>query len=136
VANAEAVIERFRAILDWPDEPDLEYVEGDGQRSIVIKPMNGLSGAWELVQPTRPDSRAGQALERHGEGPWSIRVGVFGLDAKLGDLESRGTRWSDIADGPGGARRVAVNRWDLHGIPIELEDMPVVYRGVSQGRLS
>ena len=134
VKSAQAVIDRFQGMLDWPEEGDLEYFEGDGQRSIVIKPMNGLSAVWEFVEPTRPDSRAGQVLERYGEGPWSIRIGVHGLDAKLGDLESRGTRWSEIGEGPKGVRRVAVNRWDLRGIPIELEEMPVVYRGISQGR--
>ena len=55
---------------------------------------------------------------------------------KLGDLKSRGTRWEDIGSAPDGVRRVALNRWDLHGIPIELEEMPVVYRGVGQGRMA
>jgi hypothetical protein len=59
---------------------------------------------------------------------------VFGLDAKLADLDARGTRWRRVEEGPKGAPRVEVSRWDLHGIPIELEDMPVVYRGVGQGR--
>jgi hypothetical protein len=134
VKSTQAVIERFRWMLDWPADDDVQYVEGDGQRSIIIKPINGLSAVWEFVEPTRPDSRAARVLERYGEGPWSIRLGVFGLDAKLADLQSRGTRWRQIAEGPRGVRRVAVNRWDMHGIPFELEDMPVVYRGVGQGR--
>jgi hypothetical protein len=134
VANADAVIDRFRWMLDWPEEGDVEYVEGDGYRSIVLKPMNGLSSVWEFVQPTRPDSRAAKVLDHYGEGPWAIRLGVFGLDAKLADLEARGTRWRDVEEGAKGVRRVEVSRWDLHGIAIELEDMPVVYRGVGQGR--
>ena len=134
VKSAEAVIDRFQWMLDWPEEDDLEYFEGDGQRSIIVKPMNGLSAVWEFVEPTRRDSRAGQILERYGEGPWSIRIGVHGIDAKLADLEARGTRWSEIGEGPKGVRRVAVNRWDLRGIPIELEERPVVYRGSNPGR--
>jgi hypothetical protein len=134
VKSAQSVIDRFRWMLDWPEEGDIEYVEGEGQRSIIIKPANGLSAVWEFVEPTGPDSRAGKMLERFGEGPWTIRLGVFGLDEVLDDLDSRGTRWRDLEDGPKGVRRVQVNRYDIHGIPIELENMPVVYRGVGQGR--
>jgi hypothetical protein len=134
-ANAEAVIERFRAMLDWPDEEDLEFVDGDGQRSIIIKPLNGLSAVWEIVEPTRPDSRAGEVMASYGAGAWANRLGVYGLDAKLADLDSRGTRWKDIAPGPKGERRVAVSRHDLHGLTFELEDMPVVYRGEGAGRV-
>jgi hypothetical protein len=134
VTSADGVIDRLRAIVDWPDEEDLSYVDGDGHRSIVIRPNNGLSAVWEMVQPTRPDSRAGRALARYGEGPWTIRVGVAGLDAKLDDLERRGTRWKPIEDGPGG-RRVALSRGDLRGVSLELEDLPVVFRGVGGGRM-
>jgi hypothetical protein len=129
VTSAEAVIERFREMLDWPDEDDLEWVDGDGQRSVIIKPLNGLSAVWEIVEPTRPDSRAGQVMARWGAGPWANRVGVFDLDAKLGDLEARGTRWTELAPSPHGASRVLLNRHDLRGVTIELEDLPVVYRG-------
>ncbi len=73
-------------------------------------------------------------LERFGEGPWAIRLGVFGLEAKLEDLDRRETRWRDIAPGPTGSRRVELNRYDLHGVAFELEDLPVVYRGIGQGR--
>jgi hypothetical protein len=59
---------------------------------------------------------------------------VFGLDEKLADLDARGTGWQWIDDGPQG-RRVALNRWNLRGVPIEMEDMPVVYRGEGGGRL-
>jgi hypothetical protein len=134
VRSANAIIDRYRWMMDWPQEGDLTVVEGDGQRSVVFKPRNRLSAVWELVEPTRPDSRAGKFLERYGEGPWAIRLGVFGLDAKLADLEARGTRWTELPPAPSGARRVALNRWDLHGIPFEVEDLPVVYRGIGQGR--
>ena len=109
VASADAVIERFRAMLDWPEEDDVEVVEGDGYRSLVILPNNRLSVVWEMVEPTREDSRAGLALAKYGKGPWTIRLGVFGLDDKLDDLEKRGTRWTAIEDGPAG-RRVALSR--------------------------
>ena len=134
VTSAQAVVDRFRAMVDWPEEGDVEHSEGDGYRSVVVKPRNALSAVWEFVEPTRVDSRAHKVLSRYGEGPWSIRLGVFGLEAKLADLDARGTRWRDVEDGPMGRRRVEVSRWDLHGIQFELEDMPVVYRGVGQGR--
>jgi hypothetical protein len=135
VENAEAVIERFRFMLDWPDDEDIEIVEGDGQRSIILKPLNGLSAVWELVEPTRRDSRAGQVLENYGAGAWVNRIGVFGLDAKLGDLEARSTRWTEVDPGPNGERRVAIRPSDLHGLSLELEDMTVVYRGEGAGRV-
>jgi hypothetical protein len=135
VENAEAIIDRFRSMLDWPDEEDVDIVDGDGQRSLILKPLNGLSAVWELVQPTRSDSRAGQVLQRYGAGAWVNRLGVFGLDALLGDLEARGTRWADVGPGPKGQRRVALNPGDLHGLSLELEDMPVVFRGVGAGRV-
>jgi hypothetical protein len=134
-SSAEAVIERFREMLDWPDEEDLEFVEGDGQRSVIIKPLNGLSAVWEIVEPIRADSRAGEVMARWGAGPWANRIGVFGLDTKLGDLNTRGTRWMEIPPGPKGERRVAINRHDLRGVTLELEDMPVVYRGEGAGRV-
>ena len=134
VRNVQAVVDRYRWMLDWPGESDVEYVDGDGQRSVVVKPVNGLSAVWELIGPTAPDSRAARMLDRFGEGPWAIRLGVFGIDAKLEDLNRRGTRWREIAPGPDGARRIEINRYDVHGVPFELEDMPVVYRGIGQGR--
>lgn len=134
VASTQAVIDRLRAIVDWPQERDLEMVEGDGYRSIVVKSKNQLSAVWEFVEPTRPGSRAGEVLAQYGAGPWSIRLGVFGLDTKLADLDARGTRWREIEASSTGARRAEISRWDLHGIQFELEDMPVVYRGVGQGR--
>jgi hypothetical protein len=134
VRSAAAVIDRYRWMLDFPEEADVEYVEGDGQRSTIFKPINGLSAVWELIEPTRADSRAARMLDRFGEGPWAIRLGVFGLDAKLEDLDRRATRWRDIGPGPTGARRVELNRYDLHGVAFELEDLPVVYRGIGQGR--
>jgi hypothetical protein len=134
VRNAQAIVDRYRWMLDWPDEGDIEYVEGDGQRSIVFTPINALSAVWELVEPTRPDSRAATMLDHYGEGPWAIRLGVYGLDAKLADLDRRRTRWREIAPGPKGARRIELNRHDLHGVAFELEDLPTVYRGIGQGR--
>lgn len=134
VRSAQRIVDRYRWMLDWPEEGDLDFVDGDGQRSIVFRPNNALSAVWELVEPTRPDSRAGRMLERFDEGPWAIRLGVFGLDAKLEDLDRRGTRWREIAPAPSGARRVELNRYDLHGVAFELEDLPVVHRGVGHGR--
>jgi hypothetical protein len=136
VPSAEAVIERLRAILDWPDEEDVEWVDGDGQRSAVIRPLNQLSATWEIVEPANPGSRAGQVLARWGAGPWANRIGVFGLEAKLADLDRRGTRWTEIAPGGGGERRVALSRADLRGLTVELEDMRVVHRGEGAGRVA
>jgi hypothetical protein len=134
VQSAQRIVDRYRWMLDWPQDGDLDYVEGDGQRSIVFRPNNPLSAVWELVEPTRPDSRAALMLERFGEGPWAIRLGVFGVDAKLEDLDRRGTGWREIGPAPSGARRVQLNRYDLHGVAFELEDLPVVHRGVGHGR--
>ena len=134
VRSADAVIDRLRFMLDWPEEEHLDVRECEGYRSVSIKPMNGLSAVWELIEPTDPRGRAGKMLERYGEGAWTIRIGVFGLDEKLADLDARGTGWKWIDDGPNG-RRVALNRWDLRGVPIEMEDMPVVYRGEGGKRL-
>jgi hypothetical protein len=122
-------------MLDWPDEEDVDIVEGDSQRSVVLKPLNGLSAVWELVEPTTKDSRAGQVLENWGAGAWVNRLGVFGLDAKLGELEAKGVRWTEVASGPKGERRVALNRFDLRGMSLELEDLPVVYGGEGGGRV-
>ena len=128
VENLDAILDRLRAMLDWPDEDCIARREGDGFRSCMLLPRNGLSAVWELVEPTRADSRAGRDLARYGPGAWSVRIGVFGLDEKLEDLSRRGTRWLPIEGGPLG-NRVAVNRWDLRGMSIELEELPVVYRG-------
>jgi hypothetical protein len=132
--SVEAIIERLRAIVDWPEDEHLEYVDGDGYRSIIIKPNHPLSAVWELVEPTRADSRAGKALAKYGPGVWSTRLGVYGLDAKLDDLDKRGTGWERIA-ARSDAERVALNRWDLRGLTLELEDMPVVLRGEGAGRV-
>jgi hypothetical protein len=135
VRSADAVIDRLRFMLDWPEEEHLDVRDGEGYRAVSVKPMNGLSAVWELIEPTDPLGRPGKVLERYGEGPWTIRIGVFGLDEKLADLDARRTGWKWIDDGPSG-RRVALNRWNLRGVPIEMEDMPVVYRGEGGKRLS
>ncbi len=129
VTSADAVIDRFQAMLDWPEEGDIEIVETSGQRSVIIKPINQLSAVWEFVEPKRKDSRAGQALLGYGAGPWTNRLGVFGLDEKLAELDDLGVRWTEIDRGSSGAKRVELNRLDVHGMGFELEDMPIVYRG-------
>lgn len=128
VENIDAILDRLRAMLDWPAEDRIERREGDGFRTCTLLPRNGLSAVWELVEPTRADSRAGRDFARYGSGPWSVRIGVFGLDETLEDLSRRGTRWQPIEAGSLG-NRVVVNRWDLRGMSIELEELPVVYRG-------
>ena len=130
--SAEAVIDRLRAIMDWPEEGDLGFIEGDDYRSIVVKPNHPLSAVWEIVEPTKPGGRAAAALARYGSGVWSTRLGVYGLDAKLDDLDKRHTGWERIEDGPEGAR-VEINRWDLRGPGVELQDLPVVLRGTGAG---
>jgi hypothetical protein len=129
VSNADAVIDRLRAICDFPEDDQLEYAEGDGYRSIIVKPNHPLSAVWELLEPTDGENRAGEALAQYGPGVWTVRIGVFGLGAKLDDLDKRGTRWTAVEDSPSGDKRVALNRWDLRGLTIELEDLPVVHRG-------
>jgi hypothetical protein len=129
VQSAAATIERLRAICDFPDDDQLEYVDGDGYRSIVIKPNHPLSAVWELLEPAGEDSRSGQAMADYGPGVWTVRLGVFGLGAKLDDLDKRATRWKYVEDSPEGRKRVAVSRWDLRGLTIELEELPFVHRG-------
>jgi hypothetical protein len=129
VQSAAATIDRLRAICDFPDDDQLEYVDGDGYRSIVIKPNHPLSAVWELLEPAGGDSRSGQALANYGPGVWTVRLGVSGLGAKLDDLNRRGTRWQYVESSPEGQKRVAVSRYDLRGLTIELEELPIVHRG-------
>ena len=60
VESADAVIDRFRYMLDWPEEGDIEIVETEDQRSVIIKPINKLSAVWEFVEPKRRDGRGRQ----------------------------------------------------------------------------
>lgn len=131
--SIERILDRLRFIVDWPDEGDVELTAGDGFRSAIIRTSHPLSAVFELVEPTRPDSAAGIALDQYGPGPWANRLGVFDLEAKLDDLEKRGTRWERLDDGPSG-RWVELNRWDLRGLNFHLEEMPVVVRGEGGGR--
>ena len=134
--SADAIIDRFQWMLDWPEEGSIEVVETEDQRSVIIKPINELSAVWEFVEPKDKNGRAGTTLADHGSGPWSIRLGVFGLTEKLAELDELGVRWSEIHGGLSGTKRVELNRWDMHGITFELEDLPIVYRGEGAYRVA
>jgi hypothetical protein len=135
VKSADAIIDRFQAMLDWPEEGDIEIHETADQRSVIIKPINQLSAVWEFVEPKRKEGRAGTVLREYGAGPWTNRLAVFGLDEKLAELDEVGVRWTEIDGGPSASKRVELNRLDLHGASFELEDLPVAYRGVGAHRV-
>lgn len=128
VASINKVLDRMRTVLDWPEEGSLEFRDGDGYKSCVMKPLNPFSAVWELIEPTSEESEAGRVMARYGEGPWRNRLGVYGLEEWLEQVGKRGVGWDWIDDGPSG-HRARLNRWDLRGASFEVEDLPVVYRG-------
>ncbi|TAK37090.1 MAG: hypothetical protein EPO21_00420 [Chloroflexota bacterium] len=123
VSDIEQVLESLRGTLDWPSERGVTFGSGVGYRRALIKDFAvPTSAALELLQPTSDHGRIGQYFAAYGPGPYSVRIGVRGLDAKLEDLWARGTRWSWV-DPIDGRARVEVNPADVGGVLIEFEEL-------------
>jgi hypothetical protein len=116
VDDVEATLDRVRACLGW--DGGAEVVDGRHGPTAFLAPSDPLSATLELVRPTQ----VGLLLdfyERYGAGPYSIRLGVNGLDAALADLAGRGTRYrrdGDIA---------TVDPDQLEGLVVELTTQPM-----------
>jgi hypothetical protein len=111
VDDVGAALDRVRACLGW--DGGAEVVEGRHGPTAVFVPSDPLSAVLELVRPTKPGLLL-DFYERRGAGPYAFRLGVNGLDARLADLQRRGTDYSvdgDIA---------TVDPTQLEGLVVEL----------------
>jgi hypothetical protein len=111
VDDVAASLDRIRAVLGW--DGGAEVVDGPHGPTATLRPSEPASAALELVRP----SRTGPTLDfydRHGAGPYGIRLGVHGLDAALRALDGRGTRYTRDAG------VATVDPGELDGAVVEL----------------
>jgi hypothetical protein len=114
VDDVQATLDRVRVCLGW--DGDAEIVDGRHGPTAVLRPSSPLSATLELVHPTKPGLLL-DFYERSGWGPYSIRLGVNGLDAALADLDRRGTGYSRDSD------VATVDPDQLEGLVVELADV-------------
>jgi hypothetical protein len=114
VEDVPWTLERMEASLGW--NGGAEVVDGAYGPTAVIRPTLDTSAVLELVQPTRPGPPL-DFFQRYGAGPYSIRLGVHGLDVALADLTRRGTAFR--LDG----EVATVDPAALDGAVVELADV-------------
>jgi hypothetical protein len=97
VRELDRSLDQVAETFAW--EPELGPERGDdGSRRARLGFKLAQSARIELLEPAT-DSDAGRFLDAWGPGVWSVRVGVRDLDAKAGDLRSRGTRFTTVRTG-------------------------------------
>jgi hypothetical protein len=100
-------------LLDWRPERPPEKGAGDALRALLGFRVP-TSTRLELLQPGSGTEER-DALDRWGEGPWSMTLAVQALETKRADLQRRGTahRWVNT----GFARPSRVVRVDRSATP-------------------
>jgi hypothetical protein len=97
VSDLGAVLDELAGSFDWLPEGSVERSE-DGSHRAILGFGYERSTRLELLQPAG-DGEDAIALRKWGPGAWSLTVAVDGLDAKVDDLERRGTPFKEIHTG-------------------------------------
>ncbi len=129
VKDLEQAIGRYR-LLTGRQTPAIEEVPEQKVR-VAIFGRSGtgdetISGRIELLAATAPDSPIASFLARRGEGLHHICVSVDDIEKKLAELKEAGIRLIDETPRVGAeGRRIAfVHPSAMHGVLIELEELP------------
>lgn len=120
VRDLRATLDVLGENLGWLPMHDVETFDDEGMRRARMAFTIGHSATLDVIEPVRGDCETGRYLCNWGPGPYYIRIAVNGLDAKAGDLESRGTRYTWLPESAAaGGRRLQVNADDLRGMLVE-----------------
>lgn len=74
---------------------DAGPLERSEEHGVEVRWLVGGESPVEVLRPTDPDGRAGQALRRDGAGIHHLAVAVDDLDALIGELRAAGVAMLD-----------------------------------------
>ena len=125
VRDLDDTLRRLSANLDWEPTGPVRELKQDGYRRATMGFGLANSATLDLVEPDRWDSDAGLYLNNWGPGPYYIRIGVKGLQAKADDLRARGTKfnWIDECEGIGGKSLIRVDPGEVRGQVFEFHEL-------------
>jgi hypothetical protein len=123
VPDLDESLARLVEILDW-SEAEQPPSQRDGVRYAVLHPAMETSAALELVEAPNPSNRCGAFFARWGPGPYAMRLGVRGLDAKARDLGDRGTPFT-VDETPAGDPVLLVDADSIDGLVVEFVEDPL-----------
>jgi hypothetical protein len=122
VRDLDATLAPLRENLLW-EPTSVEPFDDLGFRRATMGFSGANSAVVELVQPSVANNEVGRYLATWGPGPYAIRIAVYGLDAKVADLEARGVGCSVVPATAASPERVRVDPSEVDGAIIEFEEV-------------
>jgi hypothetical protein len=123
VRDLDETLRRVSANLDWEPTGAVEALTQEGYRRARMGFTVANSATLDVIEATRWNGAAGVYLNSWGPGPYYIRIGVNGLEAKAEDLRARGTRfeWIEESEAVGGKPLIRIDPAELRGQHFEFE---------------
>ncbi|TDV72599.1 lactoylglutathione lyase [Pseudomonas sp. LP_7_YM] len=124
VRDLDQTLRRCAANLDWEPSGAVQTLQEEGYRRARMGFSLANSATLDIIEATRWDSEAGVYLNSWGPGPYYIRIGVHGLEAKAEDLRARGTafKWIEASEAVGGKPLIRIDPRELDGQLFEFEE--------------
>lgn len=124
VRDLDETLRRCAANLDWEPSGAVQTLQEEGYRRARMGFSLANSATLDIIEATRWDSEAGVYLNSWGPGPYYIRIGVHGLEAKAEDLRARGTafKWIEASEAVGGKPLIRIDPRELDGQLFEFEE--------------
>ncbi|WP_296261232.1 MULTISPECIES: lactoylglutathione lyase [unclassified Pseudomonas] len=124
VRDLDQTLRRCAANLDWEPSGAVQTLQEEGYRRARMGFTLANSATLDIIEATRWDSEAGVYLNSWGPGPYYIRIGVHGLEAKAEDLRARGTafKWIEASEAVGGKPLIRIDPRELDGQLFEFEE--------------
>lgn len=124
VRDLDDTLRRCSANLDWEPSGPIQTLHDEGYRRARMGFTLANSATLDIIEATRWDSDAGLYLNSWGPGPYYIRIGVNGLQAKADDLRARGTafKWIESSEAVGGKPLIRIDPKELDGQLFEFEE--------------
>jgi hypothetical protein len=119
VDDLEATARKLERNLRWEAGTPIVDDPEAGYRWALLSRNYEQGAALKLVEPLDTKAPAGAFRAKHGPGPYTIRVAVYGLDAKRADLEARGTRFVERRETSSEPARLCVDPAATGGMPFE-----------------
>jgi hypothetical protein len=120
VRDLNEAVRALSSNLGWEPVGPTESFPVEGFRRARFGFNFPHSAVVDMIEPTRWDSPCGRYLHSWGPGPYTIRIAVHRLDAKLDDLADRGTAFVLLEETAAVGRRLQIDPAELGGVLIEL----------------
>lgn len=119
VADIDAMLHGLAENFGWEPAHAVRDEPGRGYRYVDMSANHGHGAGLRLVQATDPDSAAGRDFAAQGQGPYTITIAAFDLEATAADLTARGTTFTKLAAGRTEPEAL-VPHLDELGVPVTL----------------